>query len=207
MRTCGVVVRGQLDHVGTKRGIEAAFAQTNGMTAHAGMLVAQSDPDDFRRERIEAVERAERMQPAQRARLSPCLLFQQRHGFLVGFPDEHLLRHVALPAAGAVERCHQLGRRQLVEPRDRPRLRADRIDAINSAHVVPGTQIEPLLPVARDPLRVLDHVAIHVGDPQRPVRPRRQRRRPKPVVARGQELGLLLVGGAAAVERDAVRAR
>ena len=52
---------------------------------------------------------------------------------------------------------------------------------------------------------MLDHLPVHVGHPQRAVRPGLDRRRPGPVIARGEELRFLLVNRTPACERDAVR--
>ena len=80
------------------------------------------------------------------------------------------------------------------------------IDAIDAALVVPGRRSSRFCQSFGIHSRVLDHGAIHVGDPQRPVGPGLDRRGPEPVVAGGQELRLLLVVGAAAGEGDALAA-
>ena len=74
-------------------------------------------------------------------------LLQLAQGRTVLSLDQQPLGRVALPAVRAVERRDQAGRVELVEPRDRPRLRADRVDAVDAALVVPGPQVELLLPV------------------------------------------------------------
>ena len=51
-----------------------------------------------------------------------------------------------------------------------------------------GAKVEPLFPVVGDPLGVLDHVAVHVGDPECAVGAGLEHGRPEPVVARRQEL-------------------
>ena len=108
---------------------------------------------------------------------SAASLRERPDGRLVAAPHEHLLDHVALPAAGAVERGDQPGGRELVEPRDRARRPADRKHAVDAAHVAAGPQVELLLHVQRNPLGMLDRLAIHVGDPQRAVGPGGQHRR------------------------------
>src|SRR5206468_2256597 len=78
-------------------------------------------------------------------------------------------------------------------------------NAIDAALVVPGAQVELLLPILRNPLRMLDHLAVHIRDPQPAVRARLDHRRPKPIVARRQEFRLALVLRSAAGERHALR--
>src|SRR5438876_9419990 len=105
-------------------------------------------------------------------------------------PEEHLLSHIALPAAGAIEGGNESGGIESVQPWDRPRSFAGRIDAVNAALIVAGPQIQALLPILGDPLRVLDHVPVHVRDPERAIRPGLYRCWAAPVVAGSEEFGL-----------------
>ncbi len=192
---------GQLWRLGEER-----LAQSDRVPPHARMSVGQGTPQDVWPQRRQSVQRAQRVQPCQWPLAVGRHFLQQRHGGLVLLPVQHLLRHVALPAAGTVERRDQAGRVEAVQPWDGARLRTDRVDAVDAALVMAGAEVDALLPVFRDPLGVLDHGPVHVGDPQGAVRSGLDHRRPKPVVARRQELGLLLVSGAAAGERRAARA-
>ena len=81
----------------------------------------------------------------------------------------------------------------LIEPHDTARRLTHGIDAIDAPMVVAGTQIQSLLPLDRNVFGMFDHGAIHVRDPQRAVGPGAQHGGPEPVVARGQEFGLLLI--------------
>ena len=103
------------------------------------------------------------------------------------------MRRVALPPAGALKGCDQTGCIEIAQPRDRARLLVDRVDPIDPALLAAGAKVEPFLPVVGDPLGVFDHVAIHVGDPERTVGPGLEHRRPEPVVAGCKELAARFV--------------
>ena len=165
------------------------------MAADAGMRIVQRPAAAARATaRFQSIEGAESVQAAERPLTFACQSSPASGTAALSLsPQEHLLRRVALPAVGAVQGGDQPGRVESIQPRDAPRFRANRIDAIDASLVLPGAQVEPLLPVQRNPLGMLDHRAIHVGHPQGPVRPGLDRCGPKPVVAGGQKLGLLLV--------------
>ena len=67
--------------------------------------------------------------------------------------------------ADTLERdCRQL-HAEFVEARDGARLRADWIDPVDSPLIEARLQVELLLERVGNPLRVLDHEPVHVGDP------------------------------------------
>src|SRR5437016_318654 len=101
--------------------------------------------------------------------------------------EEHLLSQIALPAAGDVEGGNGSGGSESVQPWDRPRPFACGIDAVNASLIVAGPQIQALLPILGDPLRVLDHVPVHIRDPERAIRPGLNRCGAAPVVAGSEE--------------------
>ena len=69
------------------------------------------------------------------------------------------------------------------------------VDAIDPAFVVPQSQIERPLQVVVDPLRMLDHEAVHVDHPQGPVGTGLDRCRTEPGIVGGEELRALFVRG------------
>ena len=112
--------------------------------------------------------------------------------------------HVALPAVGTIQGDDQTGGVKLVQSRDAPRLLVDRVNAVDTAFVVPGPQVQRLFQLVVNPLRMLDHEAVHVQHPQGAVRPGLQGRWSKPDVVRGKELRLLFVGATISKECHAV---
>ena len=85
-------------------------------------------------------------------------------------PDQHLLGHVALPAIGRIECRDETRGVQLVEPGERPRRRIFANNAIDSPQLAASSHVQLALPRARNPLRMLDHRTIHVGNPQGAIR-------------------------------------
>ena len=85
--------------------------------------------------------------------------------------------------------------------------RSTGIDAINPPLLAAGAEVQPLLPVVGNPLGMLDDRAVHVGDPEGPVRAGLEHRRSEPVVARGQELAVGPVRTAVGPGRSRRRAR
>src|SRR5262249_55499042 len=83
-------------------------------------------------------------------------------------------------------------------------LAIDRIDAVYAPLLVPGAEVEPGLPVVRDPLGVLDDRAVHVRDPKRTIGTGLEHRGTEPGIARCEELGGFLARGPAAGECGAV---
>ena len=82
------------------------------------------------------------MQPSQ-GPVACCQLFQAEHGSFLLPLDEQLLRQVALPAAGAIERRDEAGAVELAELRNVAGPGAHRKDAIDPALVVSGTKVQP----------------------------------------------------------------
>src|SRR5579875_348193 len=172
------------------------------MTANAGMRIVQCTSQECRLQGIESIECAKSVQPTEWPLTIGCHFLQERHSSSVLTPQEHLLRRVALPAIGAVESSDQSCCIETIQARDAARLGTNRIDAIDASLVRTGAQIEALLPICRNPLRVLDDGAIHVGYPEGSIRARLNRCRAKPIIAGRQELAILLIRSAAAGEGD-----
>ena len=105
-----------------------------------------------------------------------------------------------MPAVRMIERRNQLVHSRLAKP-GRPRLsELFRHDAVNPAPVIAAVEVDVLLDATRQRPRMLDHLAVHVGDVQRTVRPNLHLHRPKPVVRRGEKLPVALVTGALGFE-------
>ena len=100
---------------------------------------------------------------------------------------------------------HQVLRRKFAQVADWPRRFPGRHNAVDSPFVIPGADIEFGQPFRRNPARVLDDEAIHINDPQSPVRSGARLHRAKPIVLRAKKLALLFVRRARAAEGDAVR--
>ena len=195
------------------RGTFAAIGQTASITA--GICTTQQWDASFAREGHERLARRGRPRSAsvQIACTRVVGLRENRHcvwsqsAQLAQGLDRFGVAACAASSRWAVSRCQPLGLSmaatsppgvELVETRDRTRLLVDRIDPVDPPLLAAGAEVEPLFPVVGNPFRVLDHVAVHVGDPERTVRPGLEHRRPEPVVARGQELAVSFVG-----DRDA----
>src|SRR5262245_5667709 len=123
------------------------------------------------------------MQPTQSTAIASYQLFKERNGRGIVALNEHLLHGVALPAARAVEGRDQLRSSESIQSRNGAWLLTRWIHPVNAPFVLAGPQIEPLLPVARDPFGMLDHLPIHIRDPQSTVGSGLNRRWAKPVVA------------------------
>ena len=81
-----------------------------------------------------------------------------------------------------------------------------RQDAVDATAIVAAAQVELLLPLFGNPLRVFDDEPVHVGDPEAAVGSGADRDRPAPRVGGREEFRLLLFLGALADERVAVPA-
>src|SRR5260221_9130153 len=95
---------------------------------------------------IQTGERGECVQACLRTRRLLQQVLQKRYALRITLPNQHHLRHVALPAAGAVEGGDEARGVELVEPGNGSRLHADGDDAVDAALVVAGPQVEGLLP-------------------------------------------------------------
>src|ERR1043165_7471869 len=164
------------------------------------MLVAQGFEQRLRRQLAKPLQRPQRLHARLRARTIQPLRFQFGRGVFELPLDQQLLNHVALPSAGTVDRPGQPKTVERVEPLELPWPFASRINSIKSSAVLAGAQIYARLDFLQNPLRVLNHVAVHVGDPQRAVGAELDRGGPEPYVAGGYEFKVGFVGRALARE-------
>ena len=122
-------------------------------------------------------------------------------GFVV-LPNEQLLSGVSLPTVWAVECGDELAGGFAGKIGGRFCLCSDRVNPVYPATVRPGTKVDPFFYVVGNPLRVLEHEAVKVGDPERPVRPGPEGDWAEPRITRGQEFRPVGALGTAAGEAD-----
>src|ERR1051325_1250136 len=110
--------------------------------------------------------------------------------------QQKALSGIPLPAVRTVQSADQLVRGHLVEPGDLARFRAGRKDAVNTAHVMAGAEIEPLLNLFWNPLWVLDHLAVHVRNVKRSIRAGLEHGGTKPIIRGGEKFVRGVIVGA-----------
>ena len=146
-------------------GAQQRFADTHGMLPDAGMGVAHAGNGMFRSQLAKAIKRAEGVEPCLGVGARLEQLSQGLGRLRVAAMKEQLLGGVACPAAGAVERGDELGGGFAGEIGDRPWIGAVTINPVNPAAIRARTEVDPLFHVVGNPLRVLEHEAVKVGDP------------------------------------------
>src|SRR2546428_13712351 len=108
---------------------------------------------------------------------------------------EEALHRVTLPSIGAIQRGNQAGGVQLIEARDLSWSRAFRIDAVNATFVIASAQVGPAFEFLREIFRMFEHEPVHVRDVERAIGPSLEHGWPKPIIRRGDEFAVLLIGG------------
>ena len=199
-----VRVAGKLrDQIGGIGVIQVALCQHHRVLAHPVRPPLDGTADVFHFQRVECLQRPERVQPGKRVAAGSEHLPQGRHGRRIVSLHEEPLGGVAPPLVGMPQSLHerrQLGPGQCRAYRRQPLPGNDPVD---SPLVVPGPQVERRFDRVRDPLGVLDDLAVHVDDVERPLGSGCHRNRPEPVVTPRQKLGSL--GPAARDKAGSVR--
>src|SRR5262245_41709778 len=99
------------------------FTQPDGVAYDGGMLVRQSEIDNFGRQLVETLQRTQGLQPGLWTFCSQRQVTKWFDRARVAAPDQHLLHQVTLWAVGRIEFLGETSRVELVEAGDRPRLR------------------------------------------------------------------------------------
>ena len=184
--------------------IEPGLGQSEGVLADARRGVLQGDEEVFIPERLQALQRPERMQPAERFGAPAEELAQGLDGRRVLPLEEEPVGRVAVPGVGVFEQGHQFEGRCPAQPGSGPGSEAGRGESVDAAAVGAAAEVELGLDVVGDRPGVLDRLAVHVEDGQRAVGGVDEVDGAEPGVGRGEELGLLLSGCAVGAEGHAV---
>ena len=112
---------------------------------------------------------AERVEPGKRVRCGEGGFMEGRDQLRTAtLPKQHLLRLVPHPTIRRVELCDEFARIERGKAGNQTRDGAAPGNSIDSTHVVAESVVgeQFVFSVLREPVRVLDHVAVHVGDPE-----------------------------------------
>ena len=181
--------------------------RSHGVSPYAGMAIGQRDFECLGRQRIESVERAERVKSSQ---------------WLLAASDQlSAMQALACPLSCrtssrcAISRCQPFGLsnaatsssvRQLSELRNLASWSIAANNSVDAAAVLAGSipRSELVFSVLRQPLGMFDHVAVHVDDPQSPIRSCSCHHRTTPAVFAGKEIGFVFGGIATESKANAV---
>ena len=186
-------------------GIRERFCQPQGVFPHGGRRIFQSGQDGAGVAGSDAIKGAEQVQPDQRVGMGQSGPHFSQHFFfffladIAEFPNQHHVSLVPLPFVGGVQRCCELWDRHGIEPGRLPGGFALRDHAVEPSLVLAQPVVGQQLGAAvfRQPVRVLNDVAVHVHHPERAVRAGARHDRAAPAVAAGEEIVFFLAGGAA----------
>ena len=157
------------------------------------MPVVHRASDQRRFQCSDALQRPQRLRPRRRSRRIHREPFQSQRGPAFLPPRQLLLCEVAHYATRTLQRGDQSSRIRPVQSRHRAQRHAFCPHAINPSLILASPQVpDPLLPLRRNPLRMLDHQPIHIRDVQRSIRTRPRRREARPQIRRRKKLRRLL---------------
>ena len=154
------------------------------------MNVLQSRSKDFRRQLPKSIQRTQRMKSGSGTLAFRHHLNQKLDSRIISACHKKSLRRIASPAIGTLQfrnkfRCRQAIKSLSNALRDHIRLRIVLPhDAIDSTSVISGSKERSkfILPLFRQPVRVLNHVAIHVDNPKCSVRTGAHHNRAAPTI-------------------------
>ena len=158
------------------------------------MRVAKRAPNIGSGEHSQTIQHAKRMKTGERVGTFGRELRERCGGGFIRAPEQHHVRFVALPFVGRIERGDQLARTQLVETRQLTRMGAGREHAVDAALVLaqPIVRKQFRTAVGGQPVRVLDHVAVNVHDPESAVGTGARHDRAAPAIFAGEKVRALL---------------
>ena len=169
------------------------FAQPHRLPPHPGVPVVHRAHDDRRLQCSDPLQRPQRLRARRRSRRIHREPFQSRRSSAFLPPRQLLLGEVAHYAARTLQRRDQPGHVRPIQSRHRAQRHAFCPHAIDPSLILARPQIaDPLLPLRRNPLRMLNHQPIHVRNVQRPVRTRAHRREARPQIRRRKKFRRLL---------------
>ena len=179
------------------------FGKPHGMLAHVGVGIVEPVQDRAGVQRLQAVQRIEGVHAAQ-GRFRPGRQLPERQDCRPVLPlIEQARGGVAMPAVGMIEQRHQIGGRDLAEPRRLGLLKTLGHDAVEPSLVKTGAEVQVLRDVWGHELGRLDQEAVHVDHVQRAVGAVGHLHRAKPHVGGSHELGARV--GPQGSQADAVR--
>ena len=163
--------------------------------ANSRRSITQSGDGGFILQGLQILQHRKRMSPRQRLRTTHDHLLQRRHHGAVSLGLQKHLRAVTQPAVRTFQQTDQIIRTHRIQTLDRRGPLPLWINSVDAPLVValPIERLEVVFAVLRQPLRMLDHVAIHVRDPERAIRPSAGHHRPAPSIFAGKEFWLAIL--------------